>query len=230
MLLRRLRRWTLHYFDKVYCVHYPDPQYDRRRWIEQQCESVGIEDVTYVHAMRPRFYLTNGKGQHNMRRNPQIELAVSYSHIKAIVRAISDGAMRPLFIEDDIEFDGGFADRLKLASEALPNDWDVMYLGGHPCGPVKLVSNNLAKVGSFSFAESYMIRAKALRSFYDFWLDRIGQKQAMYDRILGEFADEHESYCVYPIVTRQPNGYSHISKKNDDKSNLLLRGWQTNLT
>jgi hypothetical protein len=90
------------------------------------------------------------------------------------------------------------------------------------------ISDHLVKVGRFSFAESYALNRHALSEFFDFWCDRIGQPQAMYDRILGEFAQENNAYCVYPPITEQPPGYSFITNEEDDKSALVQRGWATN--
>jgi GR25 family glycosyltransferase involved in LPS biosynthesis len=212
------------YFDRVYCIHYPDPT--RREAIEEQFKRVGITGVEYVYAERPKgkFHITN------MRRAPAAEFAVNLSHIKAVTRALADNAKRPVFFEDDIVFRNDANEILAQSLKALPDDWDVLYMGGHPCDEVDRLSDNLVKVARFSFAESYAISGRSLVSFLDFWFDRIGQLQAMYDRILGEFAELNDGYCVYPVITHQPLGYSHIVKANDDKRSLVQRGWQNNLT
>lgn len=188
-----------------------------------QLKSVGIRKFEFVYAKRPRgkFNITN------MRRAPLAEFAVNLSHIKAIVHAIADGAQRPLFIEDDIVFSG--FERLKSAFGSIPDGWDVLYLGGHPCGTVEPVGEHLVSVQRFSFAEAYSINGASLQKFHDYWLDRIGQTDAMFDRILGEFAEKNESFCVYPIVTRQLAGFSHVANRIDDKSDLVDRGWQNNI-
>jgi len=212
-----------HWFDHVYCIHYPDPE--RRERLERKFKKVGIVGVQYVYAQRPKgkFHITN------MRRAPAAEFAVNLSHIKAVAHAIADGAKRPLFIEDDIVFRDDANQILTAALEALPEDWDVLYMGGHPCEPVEQLSDNLVKIKRFSFAEAYAINGTSLEDFHDFWLDSIGQPQAMYDFILSRFAQEN-GYCVYPVLTHQPIGYSHISKDNDDKMDLVRRGWVNNLT
>lgn len=160
----------------------------------------------------------------NMRRNPAAEFGVNLSHIKAVVHAIADGAERPLFLEDDVEFIG------EPVLDGLPLDYDVLYLGGHPRSPVKRYSDHLVRVGTFSFAEAYSLSRKALVPFYDYWCDRIGQPQAMYDFILGEFASKNYGYAVYPAVTRQVTGISQVSGKVDEKAHLVERGWQNNLS
>ncbi len=214
---------VMDYFDRVYCIHYPDA--DRYAAIKKQFSKVGIKEVEYVYANRPRhkFHMTN------MRRCPAAEFAVNLSHIKAVAHAIADGARRPVFFEDDIIFRCDANELLAEALKTLPNNWDVFYMGGHPCEEVERQGDNMVKVRRFSFAESYSINSHALRPYHDFWHDRIGQPNAMYDRILGEFAGAHESYCVVPVITEQPPGYSHIAHGNDDKRDLVMRGWKNNL-
>ena len=217
------------YFDQVYCIHMPDPE--RREAIEKEFAKVGIVGVHYVYAERPRSVGGHPFHISNMRRCPSAEFAVNLSHIKAVAHAIADGAKRPLFLEDDIVFRDDANQILTAALEALPDDWGVLYMGGHPCDKVEKISDNLVKVARFSFAEAYAINGYcALVDFLDYWLDSIGQHQAMYDFILSRFATANNGYCVYPVLTHQPiGGYSHISKENEDKHDLVIRGWLNNL-
>ncbi|GAG17381.1 unnamed protein product, partial [marine sediment metagenome] len=68
-----------------------------------------------------------------------------------------------------------------------------------------------------------------LIAWLDYWCDNIGQKNAMVDLQLGRFAAEHRGYCVYPLMTRQPPGFSQIANKEDSKDGCLEKGWRTNL-
>ena len=191
-------------FDRVYVIHLP----------VRETKLDGVK----IHAKPP-----HGKFEmNNMRRNGRAEFGVNLSHIKAVVHAIQDGAERPLFLEDDVQFIG--------TCPEVPPDYDVFYLGGHPRAPVKPHSGGVVRVGTFSFAEAYSISRPALLRFFDYWCDRIGQPQAMYDFILGEFAAANKGYACYPCVTRQVTGVSQVSGKVDDKSVLVERGWRNNLS
>lgn len=201
-------------FDRIYCIHLPNAE--RRRLIESQIAA------EFVHAKPP----APGFTMSNMRRNPRAEFGANLSHIAAIVKAIKDGAKRPLFIEDDIVFRAGYKERL---AEELP-DWDVLYLGGHPREKAEIVSEGLAKVGKFSCAEAYSIRGDRLADFHQFWCDRVGQPNAMFDFILGEFAAANRAFCFYPVLTDQALLVSHIKGEIDDKRALVERGWQANLS
>ena len=218
---------SFEHFDGVYCIHLPNE--DRREKIEAELDRVGIHDVTFIHAKPPQ----NGFTMSNMRRNPGAEFGANLSHLKAIIRAMHDGCRRPLFIEDDIVFLPGAAERLQAAWDELPADWDVLYLGGHPRGKTPQASRyseHLARVGTFSFAEAYSINGIFnLRGLFDAWCDRIGYEQAMWDFILGEYCASHHGYCVYPVITEQPPGWSQIGNKQDDKRHCIRSGWANHL-
>lgn len=203
-------------FDRLYVVHLPNGE--RRTAMEAQLAG---REATWLHARPPV-----GKFP-NFRRNPPAEFGCSLSHVKCIVRAIEDGARSPLFIEDDVVFRPGAFER--LSKMELPPDWDVLYLGGHPRSDVTRVGDDLVRVGTFSFAEAYLLNGKALRPFVDFWLDRVGQRDAMFDLVLGEFAAANNGYCVWPLLTSQPKNFSQIGLRVDDKSVLVGQAWKKHL-
>lgn len=205
-------------FTKTYCIHLPNSV--RRAAMEAEFQRIGIANVEYVHATPPR----RDFAMSNMRRAPAAEFGVGLSHLKALTHAIRDGVESALFVEDDVVF------RQPLDTVELPEEWDIVYFGGHPREPVKMVSASVARVGRFSFAEAYAVRGSVLPRLVDFWCDRIGQPAAMYDFILGEFAAANAAYCTYPLLTEQPPNVSQVSGKFDDKRQLVARGWASNLT
>lgn len=215
-------------FDKVYCIHLPNDE--RKQAMEQEFARVGITDVQYVHAARPakRFTMSN------MRRNAQGEMGVNLSQIKAVVQSIADGAERPLIVEDDIVFAPNAVEQLEAAWNELPLDWDLLYLGGHPTGRIFdpqawIHGAHTAKVGMFSFAEAYAFNNGGNKRFFDMWCDQITGSDAMYDFILGRFSKENNSYCAYPLVTKQRPIKSQISGQFEDKSSLVARAWTHHL-
>ena len=205
----------------VYCIHLPNPE--RKAKIAAELSRAGFTDVTYVHAKEP----VQGFTMNNMRRNPRGEFGCSLSHLRAIAAALADGQYQALFIEDDVVFSG--AERLPAALAELPDDWQVLYLGGHPRSAVCKVSPHLVRVGLWSFAEGYILNRPAMLDFLSFWLNEAGQANALYDIILGTFAAEGGGYCVYAPMTHQPPGWSHIGQKQDDKRHLIEKGWKTHL-
>ena len=217
------------FFDCVYCIHLPNEQ--RRPLIEAQFNKIGVTDrVKYIYATPPPKNFTMS----NMRRAPRGEMGVNLSQIKAIVQAISDRAYTPLFVEDDIIFREDAKELLETSLNDLPDDWDILYMGGHPTGPIfapqaKKVSTTLAKVGKFSFAEAYALNERSLLQFFNSWCNDITRENAMYDFILGQFAQKNNAYCTYPLLCEQPPGVSQVSGKHDDKRSIVARAWTNHI-
>ena len=217
------------FFDHIYCVHVPNKK--RRLLIEEEFTRIRInERVQYIHATPP----PKGFTVSNMRRAPRGEFGVNLSQIKAIVHAISDGAKRPLFFEDDVVFHKNTHDLLKTSIQNLPDDWDILYMGGHPTGPIfnpqaTKFSDTLAKVGKFSFADSYAFNEGRAIQFFDTWCNEITGTDAMYDFILGRFAKKHNAFCTYPLLCNQRPDVSEISGKHEDKSSIVARAWTHHL-
>lgn len=200
---------------KVYVIHLPDPH--RRAAMDAELARMGLT-AQYLHATPP----TRDFSMSNMRRNPRAEFGVALSHLKAVAHSDEDA----LVLEDDVRFlcDRG---RLDAVIAELPADWDVCYFGGHPRSATRRATASLVRVGTFSFAEAYLLRGAARRALLAFWCDRAGHPNAMYDLVLGEFAAANNGYCAYPLLTEQVLGHSHVSGKVDAKAHLLAKGWAT---
>ena len=218
-------------FDKIYCIHLPQHT-ERLNLIEQEFKKFDMNDrVQYIHATPPDNKFT----MNNMRRNPKAEFGVNISQIKAVVHAIHDQAKQPFFCEDDIVFHKDAEQIFTNVLIELPNDWELLYFGGHPRGnPANTTtfrySKTLAKVGMMSFADSYTIKQKTLLKWFDVWSDNIGRaKDGQYDLILGDFALTHNAFCTIPLLCEQRVGYSYIGNKHDDKRDLIKRGWKNHL-
>lgn len=220
-------------FDQVYCFNLPNAS-SRKQQMNEQFKRFGVEGrVIYLSADRP----PKGFTMSNMRRAPLGEFGVNLTQMKGIIHAIHAGARCPIFFEDDIIFADDTEERLSAALTELPSNWNMLYLGGHPRGPLpqyraEQYSKNLVKLGRHSFADSYAFNNKddILLAFADEWLNRISQPKAMYDIILGDFAGKHEAFCVYPILCNQRVGVSSISGKHDDKRPLLKKAWSNHLS
>ena len=217
------------YFDYIYCIHIPNKQ--RRSLMEAEFKRIGIAGrVQYIYATPPPKGFTIS----NMRRAPRGEFGVNLSQIKAVVKAISDGAQRPLFFEDDVIFHENTHDLLTTSLQDLPDDWDMLYMGGHPTGPIfdpqaTKFSDTLAKVGKFSFADSYAFNEERAIQFFNNWCDSITDKNAMYDFILGNFAKNNNAFCTYPLLCNQRPGVSQVSGKHDNKDSIVARAWTHHL-
>ena len=199
--------------------------------MKAQFKRIGVASrVQYVHANPP----PKGFSISNMRRSPRGEFGVNLSQIKAVVQAISDGAQRPLFFEDDVIFHENTLNLLTTSLRDLPDNWDILYMGGHPTGPIfnpqaTKFSETLAEVGKFSFADSYAFNEGRAKQFFDMWCNRITNKDAMYDFILGDFAKKKNAFCTYPLLCNQRPDISQVDGKPDNKDSVIARAWTHHL-
>lgn len=211
------------WFGRVYVINGVQ---GRREKISAELDKLGIPEYKrdFIRAKPPALDFKMS----NMRRNPRGEFGCSLSHLKAVIHAANERIPRPLFIEDDILFEPDAAKRLASAiADIEGRQWSVLYMGGHPCEDVERIGECLVKVGRFSFAEAYSIPFP--EHFIDYWLDRAGQPHAMFDQILGEYAKQTGGYCVYPIITKQPAGFSHVTGGHDDKTYCIESGWRNHI-
>lgn len=218
------------FFDQIYCIHIPNKI--RRPLIEAEFQRIGIADrVQYVHATPPpkNFTISNMQG-----RGAVGNMGVNLSQIKAVVQSIANDAKHPLFFEDDVMFHENAHELLEKSIDSLPEDWDILYMGGHPTGPIfnpqaAKFSETLAKVGKFSFADSYAFNEGRAIQFFDSWCNGITKNDAMYDFILGQFSKNNNAFCTYPLLCNQRPNISQISGKHDDKSSIVARAWTHHL-
>jgi len=212
---------SFEFFDKVFCIHLPSST-DRLPHIRGEIAKIGANlRVEYIHAAPP----SKNFSMSNFARAPHSEFGCNLSQMKAVFRAKLSNAQHPLFIEDDVVFSKDAKTKLGAALTELPPNWDILYLGGHPRGPCTRHSDNLAKVGLYSFADAYCIQRSILLPFIDYWFDRISKPKAAYDFILGDFAATVNSYAVYPIICEQRPGASIISGGQDNKKHLITSRW-----
>lgn len=210
-------------FDACYVLS--DPITKRKDDCRMRLARLRIQEPVFQYARGSTRLQMN-----NMRRNAPVEFAVNLGHIKNIVSAITHADACPLFLEDDVHFTHDAERVLYRAIPELPDDWSILYLGGHPREPIYRHSEHLVRAKTWSCAEGYAINGHWLPGFFDFWCDRISKPDAMFDFILGEYAALTETaFALYPPVTYQPDGWSYIGSKTDSKTALIERGWKNNL-
>jgi hypothetical protein len=210
------------FFDNIYCIHLPSNT-ERKDLIDGEFKTLGIgQRVQYVSADPP----PKGFKMSHMNRSPQGEFGCNLSHIKAVVNAISVGSKTPLFFEDDVTF---ISDTLEIIADAiiqLPENWDVLYLGGLPRGPYTTHSSALVKISNFHYAEAYCIKGDYLYEYFSLWADRISKPNSAYDWTLDAFSKTHESFCTQPPVCEQRVGPSDISNKDEDRKTKIKECWK----
>lgn len=133
------------------------------------------------------------------------EAACSCSHIDAL-RGIS-GLL--LICEDDVTFLHQAREVFNKAFEQLPEDWDMLYLGGNIHEPAERFSENLFRVRMGVHCNHAILYTEKARSFilssYDVWTNEI---KAFDHWLYIEGQGKMNCYICSPMIAYQRPGYS----------------------
>jgi len=143
---------------------------DRRpdRW-EQFCRACPIPGVQRFAAIdgrkvRPPEWWRQGGGA----------WGCMLSHVRILEHALTDDLDRVggvlLMLEDDALFPPDFAERAQRFIQALPSDWDQIYLGGQHRGlrghPPKRVNDEVIRPHMVNRTQAYAVRGGFIRTLY----------------------------------------------------------------
>ena len=182
------------YFDNIYCINIPR-RTDRREYCEQLFWKYDI-DVTFFDAIE----------------HEQGHLGLIYSMKTIFKESLEKGYERILIFEDDVQFleqPESFDYYMNKCAEQLKTIyWDLFYLGCQQSQKFinKRTDNLLTTLHSYSthavaygkFAMDYIID-QHIDEPIDNWLVR-------------EFQPKGTSFCAYPLLASQIEGYSDIGK------------------
>lgn len=137
------------------------------------------------------------------------------SHVNLYRKALAEGWENILIFEDDCRLSkDGFSAPLNAALSELPDDWDLLYLGGqHVEREIQdpfWVGEKLLYCYNVNRTHAYAVNAKALRRILDYVTDpthgdHIDWQLGRLQRLTG-----FNSYAVEPWVTYQAGGPSDI--------------------
>jgi GR25 family glycosyltransferase involved in LPS biosynthesis len=139
------------------------------------------------------------------------------SHKEAIWLAKKRGEKNVLIFEDDFEFISEQSyNYIIQAAKNLPDDFDVALFGYYFIGKKHKVNDNWSKIGDFCALHCYLVNEKAY--------DKIIQLPENYhlDRLIGRDVGIIK-YATNKLATKQINGFSDNSKRENNYDNLLIK-------
>ena len=141
-------------------------------------------------------------------------LGCKLSHIAALMKCKSDS----IFIfEDDAVFVDNFHEELEKSLAALPDDWDMVYLGAHILRTEK-VNDRWRKSIECSSTHAYMVKASIITKLIDAAMAHKGHVDVAYSNL-------HKDLNVYlarPTLVSQEAGFSDIQKVEVDYNYLYF--------
>jgi hypothetical protein len=94
----------------------------------------------------------------------------------------------------------------------IPDDYDVLYLGGgYGEPPIERVNGRLLRVGFMQTTSSYGITRDFARKFTEMVGPDLDKHPGAIDNLFGSFAKEHRYYCLSPRLLYQRKSYSDLN-------------------
>jgi len=132
------------------------------------------------------------------------------SHLQCIERAKFLGFETIMILEDDVILHPDFNNLLYGAMDELPENWQLVYLGGtHREVPVK-VSEHIYRVTKTLCVHAYIIR----NTLFDFALDAFKSLHQPCDCYYADKQHEGNMYVINPPLAWQSGGFSDIVGRN----------------
>ena len=144
---------------------------------------------------------------------------------KCIQIAKESGADRVIVFEDDVKFlrSDSLSDFIEY-SNSIPDTFDL-YMGGVYSGNIIPINENVGKIeGEFNGLHCTMFNSK----FYDKFLSIETDKNIDYVISCGKYV-ECESYCAYPMLVIQNDGYSDNVKSFTNYNQILTQQYKLKL-
>ncbi len=199
------------YVDAIYCINLDDR---KDRWEEAAKQFVKhnlwVERVSGI------------KGSNmNLDFPPEIKegaVGCALSQLFALKLAKHNRLKKFLLLEDDVEFDEEIHSKFSKCYSQVPNDWDMIYLGGQHFHGMNLqqVSENVYKCVYTLCAHSVIFKY----TVFDRFINKLVDITKPCDVHYAESHKEINAYVIIPHLTWQRNSFSDIEKVNVDYSFL----------
>lgn len=192
-------------FDKIYCVNLARRS-DRWETTKKEFERFGLLNVNRYEAIDGSTYDWS-----NINSNLLVgELGLIETHINIIKEAIENKYETILIFEDDVMFVDEFY-KIDEYMNALPSDWDMLYLGGnHNYGRYPdYVNDKVIKLNRTYTTHAIAIKSSLFQNILEITKNRLKQIDVYY-------ADLHTTHNVYgfsPNLALQRTDFSDIQNR-----------------
>lgn len=195
------------YVDAIYCINLDDRKDRWNEFVKQiQKHNLWVERIPGI------------KGSNmNLEFPPEIKegaVGCALSQLFAIKLAKQNKLKSFLLLEDDVEFDEEITNKFSKLYFEIPNDWDMIYLGGQHYHGMNLqqVSEHVYKCEYTLCAHSVIFKYSVYNKFINKLIDITKPCDVHY----AESHKEINAYVIVPHLTWQKNSYSDIEKVNVD--------------
>ncbi len=185
------------FVDKIYCINLKNRK-NKKKFIEKQARILDL-DIEFFNAIKNKKYPAVG---------------CLKSHLNIIKLAKQNNYEKILIIEDDCKF----ISKPQINEETLPEDWEMLYLGGNmqkilDKDTVKNIKSKRWIKMTCHTTHSYILHSRA----YDEIITNLEKYKEPVDVYYKDiFHEKGTSYMIYPQMTSQKAGWSDIENQNKD--------------
>jgi glycosyl transferase, family 25 len=195
------------YFDGTFCINL-DYRLDRWRSALEEFKkhTLSVERIVGIDGSKLNLDFMHGfkKGA----------IGCSLSHLFAIKHAQQLGLDNFLLLEDDVQFDKNINELFSEYILEVPQDWDMLYLGGQ-----HFHGMNLNQVTEHVYRCEYTLAAHSVAiksTVYDKFIYRLSDLSKPCDVHYAESHLEINAYVFIPHLTWQRGSYSDIEENYVD--------------
>lgn len=163
-----------------------------------------------------RFSATDGEIYTNVPPKEKGWRGCHNSHTNLIEKTTKDDEDFFIIFEDDVEVSEGFIDKLNSIVESLPDDWELLFLGGWNVGE-KIKYNDFVDLANKVYCmHAYMFKSTIAEKLFNKFNERVYKV----DVLLAELLPELKSYICNPTIAWQRPGFSDIEKRETNNIHL----------
>ena len=139
------------------------------------------------------------------------------SHRRLFNKIKEENTEYTLIMEDDVDLVENFNERLNEVISELPNDWDLLYLGGWNVGDIVKYSSKLNHAKKVYTTHAFIVRQK----YVDTIIKGINERQWKVDVLISDILPLGNCFICSPTLAWQREGFSDI--ENRETNNLHLK-------
>lgn len=202
-------------FDKVFCINL-DRRPDRMLHFEEQVKKYNLGEFERVSAV-DGLNLKNLRSK-NLKSNEQ---ALIETNLKILEKSQLNNYKKILILEDDCTFYDE-VQYLDLYFEKLPEDWDMLYMGGNHnthvgVNPPKKINDKVQKLSHTYSTHFVGISNKVFEDL----LFILNITTSPLDVTYTDLQKRKNVYSFYPAIVTQKVGYSDIQNTVTDYNWLI---------
>lgn len=199
------------YFDKIFCINL-DERTDRWKQAKEEFDkhNLIVERVSGINGSKMNLSFPS--------EIKEGAVGCALSQLFCIKYAKQIGLNNFLLLEDDIEFDSNMNATFNECFQEVPDDWDMLYLGGQ-----HFHGMNLTKITQHIYKCEYTLAAHSVvlkNTVFDRFIDKLVDITKPCDVHYAESHKDINAYVIIPHLTWQRSSFSDIEKINVDYSFL----------